>query len=200
MKKCRVLFLSANPTNAQTLHLDEETREIRNKIRAAEYRDTLEFIPILAVRAADLQQALLEYRPHIVHFSGHGTSSAEIVLKDQGGEARPVSKEALTQTFKLLKDRIRLVILNSCFSAPQAEAIVEVIDCAIGMKAALSDKAAITFTAAFYRAIGFGQPIQTAFDLGKNQLALEGFAGHDIPELLSRTAVDPSSIQPLDRS
>ena len=47
------------------------------------------------------------------------------------------------------------MILNACYSKKQAEAITQVIDCAIGMNDAIGDEAAITFAASFYRAIGF---------------------------------------------
>ena len=117
MNKVKILFLAANPaaTGQRTrelgvsttapavtdpLQLDVEIREITAKIRASEYRDSLELIPILAVRPDDVQQALLEHQPHIVHFSGHGNSGGEIILQDKDGRPQPVSKEALTGFFE----------------------------------------------------------------------------------------------------
>jgi hypothetical protein len=47
--------------------------------------------------------------------------------------------------------------LNACDSAPQAEAIVSVIDCAVGMSDEIDDSAAIAFAAAFYEALGYGR-------------------------------------------
>ena len=67
-----MLFLAANPAGTPPLKLDEEIRQITAKIRAAEYRDSLELVSRWAVRPDDLQQALLEVKPHVVHFSGHG--------------------------------------------------------------------------------------------------------------------------------
>ncbi len=84
--ECRILFLAANPAGAR-LALDEEVREIETKIRTAEHRDTLRLISKWAVRPDDLLQSLNQHRPHIVHFSGHGSPGEEIVLQDPNGGA-----------------------------------------------------------------------------------------------------------------
>jgi len=192
--KCQILFLAANPAGTRTLALDDECREIEQKIRAADHRDALNLVTKWAVRPDDLLQYLNQFKPHVVHFSGHGSPREEIVLLDKDRQPKPVGKAALKQLFSTLRDNIRLVVLNACFSRPQAEAITEVIDCAIGMKRAIGDKAAITFAASFYRAIGFGRTIQQAFDQGKAALMLEGIPEQDTPQLLVRSGVDPNSI------
>ncbi|HYR07704.1 MAG TPA: CHAT domain-containing protein, partial [Longimicrobium sp.] len=204
MGKLKVLFfgadpLSANPhkpLNAQSprLRIDEEIREITQKIRAAEYRDSVEFISHGAVRADDLLQALNEHRPHIVHFSGHGSKAGEIIVVGRDGTPRPLAREALVCLFKTLKNDIRLVLLNACYSQAQAEGITTVIDCAIGMDRAVSDDASIIFAASFYRALGFGNSIRNAFDQATAALQLEGIPEHATPQLLFREGVDPGTI------
>ena len=193
MEKIRVLFLAASP-KVSPLSLDEEIREITAKIRAAEHRDSLEVISRWAVRPDDLQQALLEHRPHILHFSGHGNDLEELVLLDGKGNPKPVSKAAIVHLLGVLKDNLRLVVLNACFSRPQAEAITQMIDCAVGMNRAVGDKAAIKFAAAFYGAVGFGRSLQTAFDLGRSALMLDDIPEDSTPELVSRAGVDPAGI------
>ena len=193
-RKCKVLFLAANPEGTNLLMLDEESREIEHKIRAADYRDSLELITKWAVRPDDLLQYLNEFRPQVVHFSGHGSKTEEILLLDANRAPKPVSKSALKQLFSTLKDNIRVVVLNACYSRPQAEAIVEVIDCAIGMKLGIGDDAAIAFAASFYRAIGFGRSVYEAFEQGRTALMLAGIPEQDTPELLTRPGVDPKTI------
>ena len=194
--KC--LFLAANPSGTQRLSLDREIREITAKIRASEYRDALQLVSEWAVRPDDLLQALNVHKPQIVHFSGHGTTAGEIVLEDDSGAAKPVSAAALKALFTTLKDNVRLVILNACYAEIQARAITEVIDCAIGMSTAISDDAAITFIASFYRALGFGRSIQQAFDQGVTALMLAGIPEENTPRLLLRTGVRPESIVLVD--
>ncbi len=194
MKKCRILFLSANPAGTHQLQLDEEIRQIEMKIQQADFRDTLKLFSKWAVRPDDLLLALNRHCPHVVHFSGHGSPNEEIVLLNPSGQPQPVSKEALQALFRALRDNIRLVFLNTCYSKPQAQAIVEVVDCAVGMKRVIGDEAAITFAAAFYRAIGFKKSIQDAFEQGKVALLLKGIPEEDTPELLVGEGVDASRI------
>jgi class 3 adenylate cyclase len=197
MTKIKVLFLAANPAGTKPLRLDEEIREITAKIQAAEHRDALELISCWAVRPDDLQQALLQHRPHIVHFSGHGTPG-EIVLTDDQGKAKPVGKTALASLFKTLKDNVKVVVLNACSTDEQASAIVQHIDCAIGMNQSIGDEAAITFAASFYRALAFGRSVQEAFDLGRTALLLEGIPEENTPKLLARKRVKPDKIILVD--
>jgi hypothetical protein len=194
MEKIKILFISANPQGTPRLKLDEEVREIQAKIRAAEHRDSLELITNWAVRPDDLLQSLNEHKPHVVHFSGHGSSREEITLLDKQGDPKPVSKAALVNLFHTLKDNIRVVILNACFSRPQAEAITREIDCAIGMTHTISDDAAITFAASFYRAIGFGRSVRAAFDQAKTALLLEGIREEKTPVLMTGPNIAPESI------
>ena len=194
MSKIKILFLAANPAATKQLQLDEEIREITAKIRASEYRDSLELISRWAVRPDDLLQTLLEHKPHIVHFSGHGSPTAEIILQDQNGRPQPVSKEALVHLFRTLKDNIRLVLFNACSTRPQAEAIAQTIDCTVGMNQPIGDDAAIVFAASFYRAIGFGRTVQEAFDLAKVALLLEGIPEDKTPEMYVRGGVDASKM------
>lgn len=194
MSKLRVLFLAANPKGTTPLKLDEEIRAITQKIRAAEYRETVELLSTWAVRPDDLLQYLNEHKPQIVHFSGHGYRSGEILLVDNNGIPKSVSVKAIQALFTTLKDNIRLVLLNACYSKIQAQAITEVIDCVIGMNTAVGNNAAIIFAASFYRAIGFGRSIQEAFDQGKTALLLDGLVEENTPELLSKRGVDPSRI------
>lgn len=194
MDKVTILFLASNPPATTPLRLDEEIREITTKIRASEYRDSLELVSKWAVRPDDLLQALLELKPHIVHFSGHGSPTEEIILQDQDKRPRPVSKEALVQLFSTLKDNVRIILFNACSTRPQAEAIAQTIDCTVGMSKNIGDTAAIVFAASFYRAIAFGRTVQEAFDLAKVALLLEGIPEEKTPEMYVRSGLDASKM------
>jgi hypothetical protein len=194
MEKIKVLFLAANPTDNRPLKLDEEIRQITAKVRVAEHRDSLELVSRWAVRTDDLLQALLEVKPHVVHFSGHGSPAAELILLDAQGNPKPVSQEALVHLFKTLKDNVHVVVLNACHSQPQAEAIAKTIDYTVGMNRAIGDAAAIIFAASFYRAIGFGRSIKNAFDQGRAALLLEGIPEDQTPVLMTRTGVEASEV------
>lgn len=181
----KILFLAANPAGTNELQLDEESRAIDQALRMAAFRDSFDIRSHWAVRYADLPELLLRYQPDIVHFSGHGSPAGEIIL-DEGSGSHPVSARALGRLFAVLKDNIRCVVLNACFSQIQAEAIAEHIDCVVGMSKAISDTAAIDFAAAFYQGLGYGRSVQTAFDLACNRIDLANLAEQDTPQLLAR--------------
>jgi hypothetical protein len=191
--KIKILFLTANPTDTNRLRLDLESRAIDQALRKAEYRDRFEFEQYQAVRVTDLQECLLRFKPHIVHFSGHGSEQGEILLEDNSGNSRPVSERALSTLFSVLKDNIRCVFLNACYSERQAQAIAQHIDCVIGMTVAISDLSALSFASAFYQALAYGRDVKTAFNLGCIQIDLESLAEQDTPKLLALIS-DPSKL------
>lgn len=192
-ERITVLFLAADPRDLDRLALDEEIRLIEEKLRASEYRDAVELKSRWAVRTTDLLQALNEDRPHIVHFSGHGTEDG-IAFLDPEGNARLVTKEAIVQLMKTMTDNIRVVVFNSCYSNAQAEAVVQYVDVAIGMGDTIDDDAARTFSAQFYSAIGFGRSIRQAFDQARLALELEGIPDSEVPEVFTRQGVDADEV------
>lgn len=184
----KILFLAANPKDTSQLRLDEEMRGIDHALRQAEFRDKFDVKQQWAVRIIDLQGYLLRHKPDIVHFSGHGSESNEIMLEDNDGNSKPVSTRALSQLFSVLKDNIRCVVLNACYSEQQALAIAQHIDCVVGMSKAIGDAAAISFAVAFYQGLGYGRDVKTAFELGCVQIDLEGLNERDTPKLLAINA------------
>jgi hypothetical protein len=188
----RILFLAANP-NEGRLDLEREARGIQSKIRLSESRN-IEFITRWAVRPDDLQQILLEVKPHIVHFSGHGTSEESLVFVDDDGNPQYVSTKALEHLFSTLKDDLKLVVLNACFSVPQAKAITKSIGSTIGMRREIGDEAAIVFAGALYQALGFHRSIGDAFELGRNALLLLAIPEEKTPVLLLGKGVSASDL------
>ncbi len=188
-----ILLFSANPSSSERLRVDREFRDIARALRAEEQSGAVKLMTRTAGRTEDLRDALLECQPNIVHFSGHGTASEEIILEESEGEARRVSKQSLAQLFGILKDRIHVVLLNACHSKPLAEAIAEHVEFAVGMDSALTDKAAIDFSLAFYKAVAHEKPIRAAFELARNALDLKGSEDADVPALITRAAAAPTS-------
>ena len=193
-QKVRILFLAANPRDTAPLRLGEEIRLIEERLRSADFRDRFELEQHHALRQTDLAQYLLRYRPHIVHFSGHGSTQGEIVLEDNQGSSRVVPAEALRTLFATLKDDIRCVVLNACWSESQARAIAQEIDCVVGMSRAVGDADAIHFGGGFYRGLAYGRDVQTAFNLGTNEIDLSGLPGSATPQLLTRSGIEAARV------
>ena len=137
-----------------------------------------------------MTKALLEVKPHIVHFSGHGNSSKELILLDELGNPRSVSVKALVHLFDTLKDNVRLVVFNACSTKPRPSPFSKVIDYVVGMNAPVEDEAAVAFAASFYRAVGFGRTVKEAFELGRSALLMAGIPGAKTLRLSVRKGVD----------
>ena len=182
------LFLAANPKDIIHLRLDEEIREMDSRCSARQKFGNFIACRHWAVRVTDLEECLLRHKPHIVHFSGHGTRFSEIVLEDRNGNSRITS--SLGQLFSVLKSHILdVLVLNLYYPELQAQAIAQHIDCVIGMSNAIGDPASVSFATAFYRALGYGMSIKTAFDLGCSELNLKGFRGTKYTKTLARDAI-----------
>ncbi len=189
--RCKVLLLAANPD--EDLQLNEEVRAVQEAIQASEHREHIELIPRIASRPRDLLRAIIDLRPPVVHFSGHGDPQTAIYLQDDAGDARPVTGEALRKVFAAARD-VRVVVLASCYSAAQAEAIRMSVDCVIGMEHDFGDLSARAFSSAFYGALASGRSVADAFDLGRASIAAEGLDDDATPKLLVRDGVDASSL------
>jgi hypothetical protein len=180
-----ILFLAADPTDASRLRLGEEFREVSEQLGLAELRDQFKLeLPRLSLRPRDISAALLNTRPRIVHFSGHGTREGALYFENEAGKAQPVPLGALAALFEQFSDQIDCVVLNACFSEVQGREISQHIKYVIGMNQEIGDKAAIAFAVGFYQALGAGRAIDEAYRLGCVQIRLRGIPEHLTPVLL----------------
>ena len=184
-----ILVLAANPENTTQLRLDQEVREIENGLERAQNRDEFILKQKWAARPVDARRAMLDYKPNIVHFCGHGSGEEGIAFEDENGQVRLVSTDALAGFFALFEDKVECVVLNACYSEVQAEAIAKHIPYVIGMKNAIGDKAAIEFSVAFYDAIGAGKSIEFAHKLACNAIQMAGTPEHLTPVLKLKAQV-----------
>ena len=214
----KILLLAANPKGASPLRLDEEVREIDAGLRRSQHRDQFDLAQKWAVRPRDIQRAMLDVNPQIVHFSGHGIGAqplaqkgdgvedigqlpaaglqeAELqaeglVFEDEVGQAKLVSGAALAGLFRLFAEQVECVVLNRCYSQPQAQAIAAHIPYVIGMSQAIGDRAAIEFAVGFYDALGAGRSVEFAYELGCSAMQLAGMDESAIPVLIKQSGAD----------
>lgn len=211
-----ILILAANPRDTSPLRLDLEIREISIGLERAKHRDRFNLKSLLAVRPRDLQRAMLDYSPQIVHFCGHGegTSSGPdlagaasdqrklipadqratalegLAFEDNMGNAKLVDAASLAGLFQLFADQVECVVLNACYSQVQAKAIAQHINYVVGMNRAIGDQAAIEFAVGFYDALGAGRSVEFAYALACNAIRLAGIPEHLTPVLEKKTTLD----------
>jgi CHAT domain-containing protein len=200
-EKIRILFLSANPWTTSRILVDEEAREIFERIQEGPYRDRFELHKHAATRAIDLQRLLLMHKPNIVHFSGHGSKKHKIILGGAPGRGKTIDQQGLVDVLGLYNHHLRLVLLNACFTKTQARSIAKVIDYSVGTGKGIGDKAGVAFAGAFYRALGFGKSIREAFESARAELVLTKIPRTQGIELFVRDGIkekDPFPQQALN--
>lgn len=164
----KVLFLAANP-EVSRLRLEEESREIRQVFQLGTHRDRFAIHMRTDVRWRDLRQAIVELRPDVVHFSGHGRRGG-LVLTDDGGAIEQHIPPSALRTLLASRLGVRMLVLSACDTAEYVESFLEVVDHVIAMRGALSDNGASLFAQGFYSAFANGHGIDTCFGVGKADL------------------------------
>ena len=186
----KILILTANPKGTTPLRLDEEVREIDAGLQRSQHRDQFVLEQKWAVRPRDIQRAMLDINPSIIHFSGHGAGSEGLVFEDETGEAKLVDGEALAGLFSLFEEQVECVLLNGCYSEVQADAIAQHINYVIGMNKAIGDRAAIEFAVGFYDALGAGKPVKLAYKFGCAAILLAGIREELTPTLKEKPNIE----------
>lgn len=192
-EKLRILLLGASSEG--DLRVGREQARIRKAVEAALHRDYVDFDARPAATTADLLDGITRFRPHVVHFSGH-SSSTLIAFEDDLDEAHEsviVTAKAFSSAIQATDDPPLLVLMNSCNSADQIEDLIDqVVPFAIGMADSIADADAISYAAQFYAAIANGQSVRSAHLSGRAALELAGLDGADLPTLVCAEDVDPA--------
>lgn len=153
----RILLMSANPLNTSRLRLDKEMYEIKEGLKRSKQRDRYVINTAEAVRYQDIHRAILDYKPQIIHFSGHGAGEEGLIFEDEIGQTKLIDTAALAQLFQLFSTQVECVVLNACYSQYQAEGIAQHINYVVGMSNTIQDRAALEFAVGFYDALGAGK-------------------------------------------
>lgn len=190
MSKVKILFIAANPDNESRLALDREYARLEESIKVASLRDRFELHTSFATTTKSLIAKLMEHKPNIIHFSGHGNCQG-ICLEDETGNAKLVSTEALTYLFEQINDTVECVLLNSCYSESQANTVVSQINFVVGMNDAVSDSAATAFTQGFYLSLANDPSFdfEKAYKIGIAKIKIDGDKeGSKIPVFKKKVA------------
>ena len=180
-RKHVILLLAANPSDTGRLALDREARAIHVELKRSGYRDRFDFQTRWAAEPLDLLRELRELKPTVVHFSGHGGARTGAVLssvdgrhvvaagnsrperggvymQDAAGNALVLSAQAIAQALDAAGASVKLVVLNACYTAPIADALLAHVDCVVGMTGSIHDDAARSFAIGFYGGLGSTSP------------------------------------------
>lgn len=192
-EKLRILMLGASPEG--DLRIGREQAKIRKAVEAAAHRDQVELDVRTSATTSDLLDGISKFRPHVVHFSGHSGDKV-IGFEDDVNEHHEgvvVTADAFASACKATDSPPVLIVLNSCNSAGQADALVDrFAPFAIGMLGSVDDTDAILYATQLYAAIANGQPVHYSHLSGQAAVELAG-GEHNIPYLAAAVDVDPTS-------
>lgn len=184
----RILFLAADPSDKSRLRLGKEYQVIKEELSKGKHARRFEVDAIFSVKVEDMTWKVHDFRPHLIHFSGHGAPEGGLSFEDETGTSKMVAPADLEDIFKLLSGEVDCVIFNACYSESQAKTIVTHVPYVVGLKGGVSDKQAICFSLGFYQALSGGRNIPKAFeaahalvraDRGLGEIDLILLAGQD---------------------
>jgi hypothetical protein len=184
-EKLRIGFVVAAPEELGEITFEEEFESLEKL--ATKYPQRFELLPVLKEGTPDKIDRLLENKPHILHFSGHGrlltedqNSIGQIALVDDWNEALWVDAEYFSEL--LNQHRPGIVLLQACESGrlSDSEAFVGVasrvvqqnIPVVVAMQYKVSNITASIFARSFYEEIAKGKPVDQAAQIGRRRIAL----------------------------
>jgi hypothetical protein len=172
----RILGMIASPDDLPPLDVARERQRIEKAVNDLQEKGFLALTWLPGQTWRHLQEAMWGGPWHIFHFIGHGgfdphTDEGLIALANEYGQRDLLTA---TQVANLLADHLelRLVLLNSCegarggkldiYSSTAAILVRRGISAVLAMQYEITDRAAIEFSRAFYRALAYGLPIDAA--------------------------------------
>ncbi len=179
-----ILFVAANPSKNAKINLRVEHSTISEEL---EENIHFSFLSKMATSLKELNMAVVEKKPSILHFAGHGIpidpAKQELLrlgfkINDDTGlvfhtsdknDFDVLNTEKSEQTFRDLKaivPNLKMVILNACYSQKQAMAISKNGIYTIGTNNKIKDDAAIAFAQGFYWRYAKTKDIKKATQFG----------------------------------
>ena len=177
-----LLFLAANPSNRDTLRINDEYRALKAQLRNTEFQVLMQ----PALQFNDLLDELSTHKPWMVHFSGHGEGASGLLLEDAMGKATHLKSDSLKTMFSLLQGHTHCVFLNACYSEQQAKQISPYIPYIIGMNTQVPDAISLHFSEQLYAGLANNWDIEQAFYLAKTAVRQEHYLDANIPILYKR--------------
>jgi len=183
-----LLAVLSGPRDRDPLDIEGEWSRLLDALAAlrADGKITLTRLtpPTLDALRAQLRKG--EY--HIFHFIGHGDYDATndlgaLIFENEQGGARKVNENMLAT---LLRDarNLRVAVLNACegaqtsarnpFAGVAPHLVEQGISAVLAMQFAISDQAALDFSAELYRTLADGYPIDAAMNEARRAIYLNG--------------------------
>ncbi|MDE5099379.1 MAG: CHAT domain-containing protein, partial [Trichodesmium sp. St16_bin4-tuft] len=195
-EKLRIALAISAPENEGPVEY-AEVQEYLEEL-AKEQSERIELLPIINPATTTKIDRLLEKKPHIFHFIGHGRFEDEaekkvgkIALGKKVGKkilAKWVSEKFFAQLF--VRHRPGIVVLQACeggkqsaseaFKGVASKIVAQSIPVVVAMQYKVQNATANAFSTEFYRRLAKGEPVDIAAQNGRHDVALEtDYSGND---------------------
>jgi len=172
---------------------DNEYKDLVDIISSSDYRDNSKQTLLLPTNLKDIIDTLNREKPHIVHFSGHGSSEGKLEILDSSGHYdEHISGETLRGLFKTIKS-VRFIFFNTCYSKSFGELLIQEIDYILVMEGKIQNRTAKDISNRFYKSFLANQTIQDSFK--QIEVYLSNSSEKDIPKLLNRDNISDITIE-----
>ncbi len=184
MNKETVLVLNATPDDQGRLRADKEGAQLERQLEMVKNRERdLHVVQKFAVRLKDIQKELLNNRPKILHFSGHGGEGV-LVFEEEDGTSADLDGEVLAEMLEVYGE-LECLVLHACYAEEVAKACSKHVPIVVGSTDTINDHTAPKFTYAFYQALANGRPYANAFKAGQVEVKTVNAADADCYKLFS---------------
>lgn len=186
----RLLIAVAAPTDRAALAVGDELAQLDQALGDLAARGAVTMQRLDHTSVSTLNEALSAFRPHVLHFIGHGDfdgdeGSVLLEADDRTGRAAPVSGRRLAMLLRNhLQHSLRLVFLNSCMGAAAsgrdpfggvAQALVgHGVPAVIAMQFPIPDHTATELAQQFYANLAAGRPVDEALTAARSFLYVQG--------------------------
>jgi hypothetical protein len=117
------------------------------------------------------------------------------VLQTLSRNSYVVAANDLAELLGLLRESIRCVVINTCWSAEQAQQIAEKVGCVVCITGPIDDDTAIVFSKVFYSSLAYQDiGVGKAFSLALNDLRMGHFPNADQFQLVTSKETNPDQI------
>lgn len=157
----RVVFLAAD--TRVDLNVEKEAKIIRTELKKGNTK--YQYTKVLNLSALKLMEVLVKESPAILHYSGHSDVEGIFLFDDQ---QNPVlaSVDSIRKLFEANKTKLKIecLVLNSCYSNVQADALKSYTKHIIGTTNAVPDDEALLFSQGFYKGVFNNLDYRNSFD------------------------------------
>jgi hypothetical protein len=167
------MYVASNPEGADTLLIDREISDMRDRLDRSANADPIDFSAYPNLAVGDLAEKVRRFRPDVLHLAAHGEDDALALAHPVDGSVA-LDGRKLAALLAAVSVKPKLIVLNACSSDGMAAelAAAGAADFVIGTDAPISNDGARAMAASLYQRLADGASVADAFTVARTNLDL----------------------------